>query len=117
MEMFSVVLGLAVLVTFFIAYVAYDKHSQTPDGKTRSLFLFILGMLTSGLAAGASIAFLIIDKACSGSSGAGCAFGVSVILQPIGWILGMGGFVYLWIKAKPSKPKMNLGSQDETPHA
>ena len=114
MEIFSLILGLAVLVIFFIAYVVYDKNSQTPVGKTRSFFLFILGMLISGLVAGASVAFFIIDRACTGESGAGCAFGVSVVLQPIGWIAGMGGFVYLWIKAKPVNP-INLSSEDKTP--
>ena len=114
MEIFSLILGLAVLVIFFIAYVAYDKNSQAPDGKTRSFFLFILGMLISGLVAGASVAFFIMDRVCSGDSGAGCVFGVSVVLQPIGWIVGMGGFVYLWIKAKPLN-QMNISSEDKTP--
>ena len=116
MEIFSLILGLAVLVIFFIAYVIYDKNSQTPDGKTRSFFLFILGMLISGLVAEASVAFFVIDRVCSGEFGAGCSFGVSVILQPIGWIVGMGGFVYLWIKTKPVN-QMNLSSEDKTPHA
>ena len=116
MEIFSLILGLAVLIIFFVAYVVYDKNSQTLDGKTRSFFLFILGMLISGLVAGASVTFFIIDRVCSGDSGAGCAFGLSVILQPIGWIIGMGGFVYLWIKAKPVN-QMNLSSEDKTPHA
>lgn len=115
MGLFSLALGLAVVVFFFIAYVIYDKHSQAPDGKTRSFFLFILGMLISGFVAGALLVFFVLERVCSTEpENAACSFGVSIILQPIGWIVGMGGFVYLWVKVKPVN-RMNLSSEDKTP--
>lgn len=71
-------------------------------------------MLISGFVAGALVVFFVLDRVCSGESGAGCSFGVSIILQPIGWIVGMGSFVYLWVKAKPVN-RMNLSCEDKTP--
>lgn len=103
-------LGLAVVFFFFIAYVVYDKNCQTPDGNTRSFFLFILGMLFSGFVAGASVMFFALERVCSGESSVVCSFGASIILQPIGWIVGMGSFLYLWVKAKPVN---KTGKSDE----
>jgi len=99
-----VIPALAIVATFVVAYLAYDKHCLTSDGKNRSFFLFILGMLFSGFAAGALIARFAIDPACDY---AGCALVVGAIVQPYGWFIGMATFVYLWVKAKPTA-KNNL---------
>ena len=110
MGVFLVISGIIVLAAFLVAYVVYDKHGSTPSGKTRSFAIYILGLLFSAFATESLIAFFIIDRVCGSNSGAGCGLGVITIVQPIGWVLGMGMYMFIWIKAMPTDQLAHQGN-------
>ena len=78
----------------------YFKYRYMHDGKRRSFLLFIFGVLASTfLTAMAAVGF-VINVGCSGDSGALCSFGAAILVQPIAMLIGMGGYLYYWVKKR-----------------
>jgi len=63
---FIVAAALAILAILFVAYVAYENHSLDVRGKHRSLGLYILGAILSGILVNGLIAHFVVDQVCSG---------------------------------------------------
>jgi hypothetical protein len=95
---FIAVAALVILVTMFGAYAAYENHCLDVYGKSRSFFLYIVGAILSGILSNGLISHLFLEQICSGDSGAGCVFGVLIVVQPFSLCVGAGIFIYLWVK-------------------
>ena len=94
--MILIAAALTPIVMLAVSLYIYFRYRHTRDGKRRSLILFILGVLASTFLAATVIGSTFIHLACSHNSGALCAFGVAVLVQPIAMFFGMVGYLYFW---------------------
>jgi tryptophan-rich sensory protein len=91
--------ALVILATIFSAYVVYENDSQKNNGKSRSFFLFFLGVLISGILTPGLIGHWILDIACPiDHSGAGCAMIIMMVIQPFSSCIGIALFIFIWAK-------------------
>ena len=95
----SVVISLSIvfiLAAFFAVWEVYENYGHSHEGKERSFLFYLLGVLSSGLTGAALAGSYVFESACSGNSGAGCAFGVLTLLFPFSFSGGIAAFLFIW---------------------
>jgi hypothetical protein len=101
MESFLINLAFAApFVMLAVSGVTYMTYRHTNDGRRRSFFLFLLGVLFSGFLAALVVVNIFARVACSGTKEDWCGWGAVMVSEPIAVILGVTSYLYYWAKRR-----------------